>query len=688
MSDTYLRKSNAEEPLQRLMDVAEPPQPLPIAIALELSSPPPLESNLEARANHLLSPEIPPTDTEHHANDEVDDVIAGRYRIVEVLGEGGVGITYRATDLQTGQPVALKALSLKSMQDWKQLELFEREAQTLKQLDHPGIPKYLDYFHVDTAGDRTFYIVQQLAEGESLAELVKRGWRSTEAEVKAIAEQLLNILAYLHRLEPPVIHRDIKPQNIIRGADGRVFLVDFGAVQNTYYNTFMRGSTVVGTFGYMAPEQFRGQAVPATDFYGLAATLLFLLTWRSPADIPQDRLRLDFRSRVQISDSFADWLEQMLEPDFDDRFSSAQDALESLRDRRRVSKFRAIVPWKTLVGVSLAAVALVTTLDHYRWAVLRTLGFGAPGICGVIADGDIGSIKNYVSQGGNLLHDSDTSLKADDDALRGLPLICAFNSSNPALAKLMISRIAGVNGVDEYGLSPLHWAVVSKDMTQQLLLQGADVNAISPQFGSTPLHRALSLPYFRDIGTTEQTTTKNLEYAQVVRLLIDHGADVNIADEYGQTPLLVALSSLRFSFSLSSEERKEIEQLIELLIRRGAEVNVADKNGETPLSTVLDLNNAALAEMLLRNGADPNVKLRWLGNMPLHAAVQQGNFEIIELLLRYGAHINAKNDEGKTPLQVSMPTQMCSFTPAGPMVCTQVEKSAIAALLKRYGAIE
>ncbi len=83
----------------------------------------------------------------------------------------------------------------------------------------------------------------------------------------------------------------------------------------------MRGSTVVGTYGYMAPEQFRGQAVPTTDLYGLGATLLFLLTHRSPAELPTDRLKIDFRSRVQISEDFADCLEKMLDPDVEERFS-------------------------------------------------------------------------------------------------------------------------------------------------------------------------------------------------------------------------------------------------------------------------------------------------------------------------------------------------------------------------------
>ena len=258
-----------------------------------------------------------------------EDIIKGKYRILGILGKGSSGITYRVEDIVTQQQVALKALSLRRLEDWKQIELFEREAAVLAKLEHPGIPKYLDYFQVDTPNDRTFYIAQAIAPGRSLAEWIS-SWRSSEREVKKIAEQVLSILIYLHSLDPPVIHRDIKPDNIIRDLQGNVYLVDFGAVQNTYHNTLTRGSTVVGTYGYMSPEQFRGKSVPATDLYSLGATLLFLLTHRSPAELPQDTLKLDFRSSVDISEEFGDWLDKMLEPSLDYRYTSAEEALAVL----------------------------------------------------------------------------------------------------------------------------------------------------------------------------------------------------------------------------------------------------------------------------------------------------------------------------------------------------------------------
>jgi eukaryotic-like serine/threonine-protein kinase len=265
-------------------------------------------------------------------NHQIGDLVDYRYRIVKVLGQGGIGITYQAGDINTQQQVALKVLSFRGMSNWKILEMFEREARVLANLNHPAIPKYIDYFQVDTESDRQFYIAQQLAEGKSLESLIASGWRGSEAEIKDIAAQILEILIYLHELQPPVIHRDIKPQNLIRRSDRMITLVDFGAVQDTYRHTQISSSTVVGTYGYMAPEQYRGKALPVSDLFGLGTTLLFLLTGRSPADLPEIRMKIDFRRAVSISQGFAKWLEQMLEPASEDRFSSARTGLEALKN--------------------------------------------------------------------------------------------------------------------------------------------------------------------------------------------------------------------------------------------------------------------------------------------------------------------------------------------------------------------
>ncbi|MGK7896075.1 MAG: serine/threonine protein kinase [Xenococcus sp. (in: cyanobacteria)] len=202
------------------------------------------------------------------------DVIQNKYCIVSILGEGGTAITYEAVDLETNNSVAIKVLSLQQTQDWKSLELFEREVKVLKNLNHPKIPKYLDYFILDIPTDKQFFLVQELVSGKSLTTLLEQGWRFQEAEVKNIAQQVLSILSYLHSFQPPIIHRDIKPQNIICTEEKEIYLVDLGAVQDAYRNTLTRGATFVGTIDYMSPEQIRGHASFASDLYSLGCTLL------------------------------------------------------------------------------------------------------------------------------------------------------------------------------------------------------------------------------------------------------------------------------------------------------------------------------------------------------------------------------------------------------------------------------
>lgn len=259
-------------------------------------------------------------------------LLDGRYRLVKVLGRGGTGITYGARDLADGgRPVAIKVLSLRGMSDWTALELFEREMRVLATLNHPAIPRHLRSFQIDRPRDRLLALVQEVAVGQSLAQLLRKGWRPNEAEVTAIARQVLEVLSYLHRFNPPVIHRDIKPQNLIYRPDGHIFLIDFGAVQQVYRRTVLGRNTFVGTLGYMPPEQFRGLAVGASDLYALGVTLVHLLTATAPEDLPEERLKLQFRSAAIASEPFAQWLDGLIEPALEHRTQSASGALRQLK---------------------------------------------------------------------------------------------------------------------------------------------------------------------------------------------------------------------------------------------------------------------------------------------------------------------------------------------------------------------
>lgn len=299
----------------------------------------------------------------------MDGEIIGSYRVIRTLGRGGMGITFEAERMTDGMRVALKELQLSRVDDWKVLELFEREARVLANITHPCVPTYIDHFKVETPDGPTFYLVQQLATGRSLAQRVAEGWRADEATAKRVAESLLDVLEYLHARNPPVFHRDIKPQNVLLDELGKVWLVDFGSVRDVYKTT-AGGSTVAGTFGYMAPEQLRGVARPESDLYGLGATLLFVLSGQSPGDMPQVKLRIDFRNRVQLSPAMSAWLAKMLEPAPEDRFASARRAIIALREPAIVMPRRRRTPFVLagLLGVVLLGGAAFVGVTEWREA--------------------------------------------------------------------------------------------------------------------------------------------------------------------------------------------------------------------------------------------------------------------------------------------------------------------------------
>lgn len=262
------------------------------------------------------------------------EVLRSRYLIQRQLGQNAGRSTLLAQDLQAQELVVLKILSFNSHFQWEDLKLFERESETLKSLSHPAIPRYLDFFELDLLNCQGFVLVQTYINAISLQEWIKQGRTFSEVEVKQIAKALLNVLSYLHDRNPPVIHRDIKPSNILLTSDrsahqvGDLYLVDFGSVQ-----TAVRESgtmTIVGTYGYMPPEQFSGRAFPASDLYSLGATLIYLITGTHPADLLQEDLLLQFEPTKNISPSFVQWLKLLTCPNRKQRFTSAHAALKAL----------------------------------------------------------------------------------------------------------------------------------------------------------------------------------------------------------------------------------------------------------------------------------------------------------------------------------------------------------------------
>ncbi|PKL03129.1 MAG: serine/threonine protein kinase [Spirochaetae bacterium HGW-Spirochaetae-9] len=313
--------------------------------------------------------------------------MAGRYAIEAVLGTGDIAVTYAGRRLSDDLAVVIREFHFDKLERWKSYELFERELRTLERLRHSALPVLLEHFEQRLPDSHRFYLVSERIPGQTLADRLRGGWRPTEVEVRDIADQLLRILEFLQDQDPPLVHRDIKPSNIVINDAGKISLIDFGAVQEAFRLTSGGGSTVIGTFGYMAPEQAVGKSVPASDLYGLGATLVHLLAGRSPAQLPHQDLKIQFADQVRCSRPLFVWLESLVAPRLDMRFAGPWQAREVLGklDRLPVTRPELLLRGETLLAAHDLAIAVSEDVDglhlrlrpmFYDYRLLLPLLFG------------------------------------------------------------------------------------------------------------------------------------------------------------------------------------------------------------------------------------------------------------------------------------------------------------------------
>jgi serine/threonine protein kinase len=308
------------------------------------------------------------------------DIVAERYHLRKRLGRNGARETWLVNDGKSGLDWVLKLLYFFGDTDWQDLKLMEREAKTLQTLQYPGIPRYSDAFWVERSEGHYFCLLQQYIPGSTLADQLSEGVRYSEQEIDRLARAMLHILKYLHTQSPPVVHRDIKPSNILCGADSQFYLIDFGAVQAQATG---RGTmTVVGTFGYMPPEQFAAQSVPASDLYALGATLLHLATGIDPAEMPRKGMQLQIPQQFPLETSWKLWLSRLIEPDLEHRLAQASEALQALDQRTKFPTLDKVKSEATSIELTEQA---ISNNDSDRQIDIRPgISFGVLGF-GIIA---------------------------------------------------------------------------------------------------------------------------------------------------------------------------------------------------------------------------------------------------------------------------------------------------------------
>ncbi len=306
--------------------------------------------------------------------DELVDRTLGRYRVLERLGAGGMGVVYRARDERLDRDVALKVLPPGRLSDENARRLFKKEALALSRINHPQIATIHD-FDTDSGVD---FLVMEYIPGKGLDQLIAEG-SLTDATVRELGTQLADGLAALH--QHGMVHRDLKPGNLRLTPDGRLKILDFGLarllqpVTSRITETFDSAAEFAGTLPYMAPEQIKGDAIDQrTDIYAAGAVLYELATGRplfpgaGRAELVGAILGRTPTSPKQINPSLSDSLEQTivraLAKDPMSRLSSAGDLRIALAQTSDVSRDgdtaaparRAAV---SLVGVVLGLLALV-----------------------------------------------------------------------------------------------------------------------------------------------------------------------------------------------------------------------------------------------------------------------------------------------------------------------------------------
>jgi serine/threonine protein kinase len=261
---------------------------------------------------------------------ETGTLLNNRYRIVDILGQGGMGSVYRATDENLGMEVAVKENLFTTEEYSRQFRL---EAVILASLRHTNLPRVTDHYVIPEQGQ---YLVMDYIEGEDLRQRMERMGTISEEDAILIGASICDALAYLHTRKPPVLHRDIKPGNVKITPDGHVYLVDFGLAKLIQGSQTTTTGARAMTPGYSPPEQYgTARTDPRSDIYSLGATLYAALTGTIPEDglaRVMDNLQLTpiRKHNANVSRRLASVIEKAMEAYPDDRYQNADEFRRSL----------------------------------------------------------------------------------------------------------------------------------------------------------------------------------------------------------------------------------------------------------------------------------------------------------------------------------------------------------------------
>lgn len=272
-------------------------------------------------------------------------IIGGRYQVIKPLSQGAFGQTFLAQDnYRQGCPQCVVKQLIPQVVNEVTIALFESEARALEKLGHhPQIPQFFASFQENNS----FYIVQEFIDGHDLSQEISKGKRLEESQVIQLLKDILEVLAFVHQNN--IIHRDIKPHNIIRRQEGKLVLIDFGGVKQVGTQWLKAKQTSVsigiGTPGYMPSEQAQNKPRLSSDVYAVGIIAIQALTGLKPTQFPEDAEtgEIAWRNQADVSDDLAVIIDKMTRYDWRQRFPSAVEVLDAIKELLQLRQQQALV---------------------------------------------------------------------------------------------------------------------------------------------------------------------------------------------------------------------------------------------------------------------------------------------------------------------------------------------------------
>ncbi len=503
--------------------------------------------------------------------------------ILEVLGQGGMGVVYKARQKSLDRLVALKLLNVPESFGPDFAERFAREARALASLSHPSIVTVYDS---GRAGER-YYLMMEFVDGANLHQMI-HGNELKSSQALEIVSQICDALQFAH--EAGVVHRDIKPENILVDKQGRVKIADFGLAKildQPGKGPRLTGAyQVMGTTHYMAPEQLERplEVDHRADIYSLGVVFYELLTGELPIgrfQPPSNKVQVD----VRLDDVVLRTLEK--EPHLRyQKVSEVRTAVDGISGvpspPESVHGWRGWGPWAIGAVLVLAILALMLLID-------RDTGDETEGVVVTESAGTASSPATTTTE------------------RRATPLIIAAARGQAQVVASLIEAGTNVNARGFQETTALIEAVDAgyTEIAETLIDHGADVNAA------------------RSRGTTALIIAAARGQETTVQILLKHGADVNARGSHGSTALIEAVDG-------------GYKEIALLLLENSADVNAARDRGATPLIIAAARGQTKIVGALIEKGADVNAA--GSHRSALTEAVDSGHEEIVAMLLAAGAN--------------------------------------------------